>query len=100
VLRRLADDYLAVYGHRVLAVETFTDPARRRGRDHREDGRDPVARSGPRGVTCTTWIMGAVDGSLGADRMLEGVDADLADVNSFSENPALTRPDDWTARAE
>jgi hypothetical protein len=27
VLRRLAGDHLAVYGHRVLAVETFTDPA-------------------------------------------------------------------------
>lgn len=26
VLRRLSDDYLAVYGHRVLVVETFTDP--------------------------------------------------------------------------
>lgn len=31
VLRRLSDDYLAVYGHRVLAVETFTDPARHTG---------------------------------------------------------------------
>src|SRR5664280_44020 len=31
VLRRLAGDYLAVYGHRVLAVETFTDPARHTG---------------------------------------------------------------------
>ena len=30
-LRRLSDDYLAVYGHRVLAVETFTDPARHTG---------------------------------------------------------------------
>jgi Domain of unknown function (DUF4338)/DDE_Tnp_1-associated len=30
-LRRLSDDYLAVYGHRVLAVETFTDPARHAG---------------------------------------------------------------------
>src|SRR5664280_2005846 len=26
-----AGDYLAVYGHRVLAVETFTDPARHTG---------------------------------------------------------------------
>jgi len=31
LLRRLSDDYLAVYGHRVLAVETFTDPARHTG---------------------------------------------------------------------
>ncbi len=31
VLRRLSDDYLAVYGHRVLMVETFTDPARHTG---------------------------------------------------------------------
>ena len=31
VLRRLSDDYLAVYGHRVLVVETFTDPARHTG---------------------------------------------------------------------
>jgi urease gamma subunit len=31
VLRRLAGYYLAVYGHRVLAVETFTDPARHTG---------------------------------------------------------------------
>jgi len=31
VLRRLAGDYLTVYGHRVLAVETFTDPARPTG---------------------------------------------------------------------
>jgi len=30
-IRRLAGDYLAVYGHRVLAVETFTDPARHTG---------------------------------------------------------------------
>lgn len=30
-LRRLPEDYLAVYGHRVLAVETFTDPARHTG---------------------------------------------------------------------
>ena len=30
-LRRLPGDYLAVYGHRVLAVETFTDPARHTG---------------------------------------------------------------------
>lgn len=31
VLARLSSDYLAVYGHRVLAVETFTDPARHTG---------------------------------------------------------------------
>jgi len=31
VLRRLSDDYRAVYGHRVLVVETFTDPARHTG---------------------------------------------------------------------
>jgi hypothetical protein len=31
VLDRLSGDYLAVYGHRVLAVETFTDPARHTG---------------------------------------------------------------------
>jgi hypothetical protein len=31
VLRRLSDDYLAVYGHRVLGVETFTDLARHTG---------------------------------------------------------------------
>lgn len=30
-LRRLPSDYLAVYGHRVLVVETFTDPARHAG---------------------------------------------------------------------
>lgn len=30
-LRRLPSDYLAAYGHRVLAVETFTDPARHTG---------------------------------------------------------------------
>ena len=30
-LRRLPADYLAAYGHRVLAVETFTDPARHTG---------------------------------------------------------------------
>jgi hypothetical protein len=30
-LRRLPGDYLAVYGHPVLAVETFTDPARHAG---------------------------------------------------------------------
>ena len=30
-LRRLPADYLAVYGHRVMAVETFTDPARHAG---------------------------------------------------------------------
>ena len=30
-LRRLSRDFLAVYGHRVLAVETFTDPARHTG---------------------------------------------------------------------
>ena len=30
-LRRLSDDYLAVHGHRVLAVEAFTDPARHTG---------------------------------------------------------------------
>ncbi|MHB8340979.1 MAG: ISAs1 family transposase [Mycobacteriales bacterium] len=35
VLRRLASDYLAVYGHRVLAVETFTDPARHTGACYR-----------------------------------------------------------------
>ena len=31
LLRRLSDDYLAVYGHRVLMVETFTDPSRHCG---------------------------------------------------------------------
>jgi Domain of unknown function (DUF4338) len=31
VLGRLSRDYLAVCGHRVLAVETFTDPARHTG---------------------------------------------------------------------
>jgi hypothetical protein len=31
VLARLSSDYLAAYGHRVLAVETFTDPARHTG---------------------------------------------------------------------
>ncbi|MHB8449600.1 MAG: Druantia anti-phage system protein DruA [Mycobacteriales bacterium] len=31
VFRRLERDYLAVYGHRVLAVETSTDPARHFG---------------------------------------------------------------------
>ena len=31
VLTRLSGDYLAAYGHRVLAVETFTDPARHTG---------------------------------------------------------------------
>lgn len=31
VLRRVSQDYLSVYGHRVLAVETFTDPARHTG---------------------------------------------------------------------
>jgi hypothetical protein len=31
VLGRLSADYLAAYGHRVLAVETFTDPARHTG---------------------------------------------------------------------
>ena len=30
-LRRVSGDYLAVHGHRVLAVETFTDPARHTG---------------------------------------------------------------------
>jgi hypothetical protein len=31
VLARLSGDYLAAYEHRVLAVETFTDPARHTG---------------------------------------------------------------------
>jgi hypothetical protein len=31
VLARLSTDYLGAYGHRVLAVETFTDPARHTG---------------------------------------------------------------------
>ena len=31
VLARLSTDYLSAYGHRVLAVETFTDPARHTG---------------------------------------------------------------------
>lgn len=31
VLTRLGSDYQAAYGHRVLAVETFTDPARHTG---------------------------------------------------------------------
>jgi len=31
VLRRVSADYQASYGHRVLAVETFTDPARHTG---------------------------------------------------------------------
>jgi Domain of unknown function (DUF4338)/DDE_Tnp_1-associated len=31
VLVRLSSDYLAAYGHRVVAVETFTDPARHTG---------------------------------------------------------------------
>jgi hypothetical protein len=30
-LRRLGADYVAAYGHRVVAVETFTDPARHSG---------------------------------------------------------------------
>ncbi|MGB8381612.1 MAG: Druantia anti-phage system protein DruA [Dermatophilaceae bacterium] len=31
VLRRVGADYLAVHGHRVVAVETFTDPSRHTG---------------------------------------------------------------------
>jgi hypothetical protein len=35
VLRRVAADYVAVYGHRVVLVETFTDPARHTGACYR-----------------------------------------------------------------
>ncbi len=44
-LRRLSDDYLAVYGHRVLAVETFTDPARHTGACYKAANFQPVGQT-------------------------------------------------------
>lgn len=41
-LRRLGGDYLAAYGHRVVAVETFTDPARHSGACYAAAGFVPV----------------------------------------------------------
>jgi hypothetical protein len=41
-LRRLCGDYLARYGHPVLAVETFTDPARHSGACYAAAGFVPV----------------------------------------------------------
>jgi predicted transposase YbfD/YdcC len=44
-LRRLPADHLAVWGHPVLAVETFTDPARHAGSCYAAAGFTPVGRS-------------------------------------------------------
>ncbi len=35
VLKRVSDDYLSLRGHRIVAVETFTDPSRHRGTCYR-----------------------------------------------------------------
>jgi hypothetical protein len=45
VLRRVGGDYLTVYGHRVLAVETFTDPQRHGGVCYAAAGFVPVGQS-------------------------------------------------------
>jgi hypothetical protein len=44
-LRRLSNDYLAVYGHRVLVVETFTDPARHTGVCYQASNFAPVGHT-------------------------------------------------------
>src|SRR4029450_3916189 len=45
VLARLSTDYLAAYGHRVLAVETFTDPARHTGACYAASNFTPVGHT-------------------------------------------------------
>jgi hypothetical protein len=54
-LRRLSGDYLAVYGHRVLAVETFTDPARHTGGCYAAANFIPVGDTLGFGRTAGTW---------------------------------------------
>lgn len=44
-LRRLGGDYLSAYGHRVVAVETFTDPARHGGGCYAAAGFVPVGQT-------------------------------------------------------
>jgi Druantia protein DruA/DDE_Tnp_1-associated len=44
-LRRLGEDYLAAYGHRVVAVETFTDPARHSGACYAASNFTPVGHT-------------------------------------------------------
>lgn len=54
-LRRLPGDYLAVYGHRVLAVETFTDPARHTGACYAAAGFQAVGDTPGYGRSAGTW---------------------------------------------
>src|SRR5262249_21805905 len=46
MLRRLAADHLAAFGHRLVAVETFTDPARGRGVVYAASGFAAVGSTG------------------------------------------------------
>jgi uncharacterized protein DUF4338/DDE family transposase len=54
-LRRLPGDYLAVYGHRVVAVETFTDPARHAGACYAASSFVPVGMTLGYGRSAGTW---------------------------------------------
>jgi hypothetical protein len=54
-LRQLPGDYLAVYGHRVLAVETFTDPARHTGACYAAAGFQAVGDTLGYGRSAGTW---------------------------------------------
>jgi GNAT superfamily N-acetyltransferase len=55
LLRRLPADYLAAYGHRVLAVETFTDPARHTGACYAAANFRQVGQTLGYGRSAGTW---------------------------------------------
>ncbi len=55
-LRRVSSDYLAVYGHRVVAVETFTDPARHTGACYAAANFHPVGSTLGYGRTAGRYI--------------------------------------------
>ena len=55
LLRRLPADYLAAYGHRVLTVETFTDPARHTGACYAAANFRQVGQTLGYGRSAGTW---------------------------------------------
>jgi hypothetical protein len=67
-LRRLPGDYLAVYGHRVLAVETFTDPARHTGACYAAAGFQAVGDTLGYGRSAGTWRRTATRSGCGCAR--------------------------------
>jgi hypothetical protein len=56
VLRRLSDDMRSVYGHRVVMVETFTDPSRHRGSCYAAANFRPLGETSGFGRRNGSWV--------------------------------------------